>query len=73
MLGVGIAADVDHRVRSRAQVGIVRDPPMLRRNITGGEVEPGDIGDAPGAVDHPLGLNGPLRTALFIDDAKPVS
>jgi hypothetical protein len=73
VLSDDVAAGVHRLVRSRAQVGIVRDPPVLHLNSARGQVEPGDIGDAPGAVDHPLGLNGPLRTALFIDHAKPDS
>ena len=70
--GNGVAADIDRRVRRRAQVRVERDLPAFRLDLTGGKVEAIDIRDASRSVDHPLGLDCAFRSALLIDDAEPV-
>jgi hypothetical protein len=42
----------------------------FRCDLPDGEVQAGDIGDAPGAVDNPLDLGRALRPTLFINDAE---
>src|ERR1700740_3610561 len=67
-----ITANIDSRVRRRAQMRIERDPLPLRRYFAGGEVEAVDIGDPPCPIDDAVGLGHALGPALFIDDAETV-
>jgi hypothetical protein len=72
VLGDRVAAGIDRRVGSRAQISVSRDFVLVRLNRAGNKVEVAENGVPSGAVDDAIGLNRALDTALFIDDAEAV-
>ena len=65
-----VAADMDERVRGRAQMAVHRDAAVGVFDISGGKIERIDIGDTARAVDDAIGLERLLGAVMAEDDAQ---